>query len=205
MDAPHNPTPTNPSRFSASLKFTAAILLILATLAVPARFALWLLLPLIVLCLLVLLSRIPLKPFLKRLLLVEPVLVGIAAFSLLQPGGGGVGGGQLFALLLLRSTLCVIIMLLLAHTTPFHQIVTILRKLRVPGLLVTTLWLMHRYLNVLLEESQRMRRARRCRTFVPHRSHLWHTLSTVAGQLFIRSTSRAQRVYDAMCARGWNE
>jgi len=31
----------------------------------------------------------------------------------------------------------------------------------------------------------------------------WHVLSTVASQLFVRASKRAERIYDAMCARGW--
>mgnify|MGYP000412339876 CR=1 FL=1 len=29
------------------------------------------------------------------------------------------------------------------------------------------------------------------------------TLATVVGQLFVRASERAERIYDAMCARGW--
>jgi cobalt/nickel transport system permease protein len=95
---------------------------------------------------------------------------------------------------------------------------TVLRRLRVPPLLVTTLALMHRYLFVLVEESERMRRARASRTFRhsghpgpskrsglwgPGRRIHWHVLGSVVGQLFLRASERAERIYDAMCARGW--
>ena len=68
---------------------------------------------------------------------------------------------------------------------------------------VTTLTLMHRYLFVLADEAERMRRARASRTFTRGRRFQWHTLATVVGQLFIRASERAERIYDAMCARGW--
>jgi cobalt/nickel transport system permease protein len=74
---------------------------------------------------------------------------------------------------------------------------------RVPGLLITTIALMHRYLFVLADEAERMRRARASRTFARRRRFHWHTLASVAGQLFIRASERAERIYDAMCARGW--
>jgi cobalt/nickel transport system permease protein len=73
----------------------------------------------------------------------------------------------------------------------------------VPGLLVTTLALMHRYLFVLANEMERMRRARLSRTFTRRRRVRWQTLATVVGQLFVRASERAERIYDAMCARGW--
>jgi cobalt/nickel transport system permease protein len=62
---------------------------------------------------------------------------------------------------------------------------------------------MYRYLSVLVDEAERMQRARASRTFTRRRSHLWQSLGTVLGQLFVRSTERAERIYAAMCARGW--
>jgi len=62
---------------------------------------------------------------------------------------------------------------------------------------------MHRYLFVLMDESERMHRARASRTFTHTRRFQWHTLATVVAQLFIRASERAERIYDAMCARGW--
>src|SRR5581483_4777434 len=60
-----------------------------------------------------------------------------------------------------------------------------------------------RYLFVLLDESERMRRARLSRTFTRNRKFQWRAMSTVVGQLFVRASERAERIYDAMCARGW--
>jgi cobalt/nickel transport system permease protein len=62
---------------------------------------------------------------------------------------------------------------------------------------------MHRYLYVLVDEAERMRRARASRTFVRGRRIQWRTLATVVGHLFIRASERAERIYDAMSARGW--
>jgi len=56
---------------------------------------------------------------------------------------------------------------------------------------------------VLLDESGRMKRARASRSFTRQRSRTWHAMATVASQLFIRSTERADRIWAAMCARGW--
>ena len=78
-----------------------------------------------------------------------------------------------------------------------------LKAARVPALLVTTLSLMYRYMFVLLDEGQRMRRARLSRTFTGRRARSWRARASVLGQLFIRSSERAERIYGAMCARGW--
>ncbi len=144
------------------------------------------------------LSRVPWRRLLLRLLAVEPFALGVAALSLLQPHGV-----RAFAGILARSTLCLFAMVLLSATTRFSDILRVLWSVRVPSLLVTTLALMHRYLFVLAEESLRMRRARASRTFTASRRRAWKSAASVAGQLFVRSTERAERIYAAMGARGW--
>ena len=41
------------------------------------------------------------------------------------------------------------------------------------------------------------------RTFSSQQTWSWRTLAKVVSQLFIRSSERAERIYAAMCARGW--
>jgi cobalt/nickel transport system permease protein len=62
---------------------------------------------------------------------------------------------------------------------------------------------MYRYVFVLIDETQRMRRARASRTFTSGRWHIWRSGTTIIGHLFVRATERAERIYAAMCARGW--
>ena len=121
----------------------------------------------------------------------------------------GVAGVLLLTVLLSRLPLLFLARRLLM-LSPFvlgvvlvNAILRVLKSIRVPSLLITTIALMHRYLFVLLDESERMRRARASRTFTQRRPFHWHTLGTVVGQLFIRASERAERIYDAMCARGW--
>jgi cobalt/nickel transport system permease protein len=108
-----------------------------------------------------------------------------------------------FAQVMLKANLCLLTTVLLANTTPFTEILRVLKRLHVPWLFVTTLTLMHRYLFVLADETERMRRARLSRTFTPGRRFQWQALSSVAGQLFVRASERAERIYNAMSARGW--
>jgi cobalt/nickel transport system permease protein len=132
------------------------------------------------------------------MLLLEPLVLGVAGLMLFQPGGV-----KIFALVMLKANLCLLTTVLLANTTPFTEIVRVLQRLHVPWLFVTTLTLMHRYLFVLAGESERMRRARAGRTFTSGRRFQWQSLSSVVGQLFVRASERAERIYNAMCARGW--
>lgn len=184
-------------RLPAGRKLLAALLLVLATLLVPL--AQW---PFYVgiaalQAAVVVVARVPLRFLFGRLLWLEPFVLGIAVLALWQPGGLPV-----FATIVLRSTLCLVTMLLLASTTPYSALLAVLRRLRVPDLLVTTLALMYRYLFVLADEAQRMQRARQSRTFDRRRWRGWQLLATVIGQLFVRSTARAERIYHAMLARG---
>lgn len=145
-----------------------------------------------------LMSRVPLGFFSRRILWLEPVVLGVAVLSLFQPSGT-----QIFLLMTTKGTLCLVTMVLLANTTPFAELLLVLRRAHVPGLLITTLALMYRYLFVMLDEAERMQRARACRTFAKPGMRSWRTLGTVIGQLFVRSSERAERIYAAMCARGW--
>ncbi len=144
------------------------------------------------------LSTIPPWFLLKRLLLLEPFVIGVAILTLFRPGGE-----EVFTLILVKSTLCLFTMILLANSTPFSEILGVLRRLRFPAVLITTLALMYRYLFVLIDEAERMKRARLSRTFAPQRARTWVSLSTLIGQLFVRSSERAERIFHAMTARGW--
>jgi cobalt/nickel transport system permease protein len=144
------------------------------------------------------LSRIPLLYLLRRMLVLEFFVVGVAVLSLLQPGGLLV-----FGTLLVKSTLCLAAAVLFSATTPFSAILLVLRRWKVPSLLVTLIALMYRYVFVLLDELGRMQRARASRTFRNARLLAWRSPATLVAQLFIRSTERAEKIFAAMAARGW--
>jgi cobalt/nickel transport system permease protein len=185
-------------RLPAAAKLAAALAVVAAVLLVPqSRPAL---LGAIAAILLIVagLSRIPWPFLVRRVAILEPFVLGVAALALLGPGGW-----RLFAFLAARCTICLLAMVLLANTTPFADLLRVLKRLRVPALMVTTLALMYRYLFVLADEAQRMSRARASRTFIAKRSWAWRISATVVSQLFIRASERAERIYDAMCARGW--
>jgi cobalt/nickel transport system permease protein len=151
-----------------------------------------------VLLLIAALSRLSSRQLAVKLLQVEPFALGVAALSLMQTNGLHV-----FAAMLVRSTLCLFCLVLLAGTTRFTDILHVLWRIGVPSLLVTTLALMHRYIFLLADEMSRMLRARRSRTFSAGRLQIWGSLATVIAFLFVRSLERAERIYSAMCARGW--
>jgi cobalt/nickel transport system permease protein len=185
-------------RLPAALKLGVALLLVVAVLLVPPSRP-YGLAPVAVFLLAVAgLSRIPWRFLVRRVLLLEPFVLGVAILALFAPGGW-----RLFLFLLAKATSCLLAMVLLSSTTPFSDLLRVLKAARTPALLVTTLSLMYRYLFVVVDEAQRMRRARMSRTFTARRGRAWRTMATVVSQLFIRSSERAERIYAAMCARGW--
>jgi cobalt/nickel transport system permease protein len=186
------------SRFSAEMKLAGALILILGTVLLPPNRAEWYVGVFILLAAITLWSQLPLGFVLRRLALLSPLVLSLAVVNAWQP----VHRAPWLAVAA-KSMLCLLTIILVSNTTPFTQILRVLQRIRVPALLVTTLTLMHRYLFVLVEESERMRRARSSRTFSNRRRFRWQTLATVLGQLFIRASERAERIYDAMCARGW--
>lgn len=115
-----------------------------------------------------------------------------------------------FASLLARSWLSVQMAILLTATTQFPDLIHALRHLRVPQVLVAVVSFMYRYLFVLTDEAVRLLRAREARSARPAGgggggSLAWRArvAGNMAGQLFLRSYERSERVYAAMQARGY--
>jgi cobalt/nickel transport system permease protein len=106
--------------------------------------------------------------------------------------------------LLIKDSLAFLGTLLLVRVTMFRKLLVAMRQLGIPRTLVATLHFMYRYLFVLTDELERMIQARQARTFRPTRRLEWLFLTALLGRLFLRSFERAERVHDAMLARGWD-
>lgn len=180
------------------VKLGLAFVIIVATVLMPLERTGWFVGVAGVLVLTALLSRLPILFIAKRLLVLSPFVLGVALINAFQPSTRGTWVG-----VAVKSSLCLFTVVLVSNTTPFNKVLRVLKVVRVPALLITTIALMHRYLFVLAEEAERMRRARASRTFMSGRRLQWRTLASVIGQLFVRASERAERIYDAMCARGW--
>lgn len=116
-----------------------------------------------------------------------------------------------FASIVIRSWLSVQGAILLTTTTSFPELMHALHRLRVPATVVAVISFMYRYLFVLVDEAQRMLRARTSRSARPvgttraGGSILWRAgvAGNMVGHLFLRSYERSERVYSAMLARGY--
>jgi len=192
----HRQSPVH--RLPAALKLSGALAVIVGTVLAPLNFDGWYFGVAGLLLAAIIFSGISPWFLLKRLLMLSPFVLGVALMQALHPAAG-----TSWPVVAARGGLCLLTVVLVSNTTRFGEILRVLKQVRVPGLLVTTMALMHRYLFVLADESERMRRARASRSFTRQKHFYWRALATVVGQLFIRASERAERIYDAMCARGW--
>ena len=103
--------------------------------------------------------------------------------------------------------------ILITATTAFPEILTAMRSLKVPRLLVAVFGLMWRYLFVFADEAIRLLRARAARSGGTGNQDMrtggdlvWRAKTTggLAGNLFIRSLDRGERIYLAMLSRGYD-
>ncbi len=113
------------------------------------------------------------------------------------------GGLKTVAEVGLKAGICTGALTMLAFTTPFEQMLRGFEQLRVPGVLVHTVSLCWRYLFTFRDELQRMLRARDARAW--RGRWLWQVavFGRIIGLLFLRAYERAERVYQAMLARGY--
>jgi cobalt/nickel transport system permease protein len=157
------------------------------------------------------LGGVPPAFVLKKLVLVSPFAVMIGIFNplmdreiLLRLGDIGISGGWVsFGSILLRFILTVGSALSLIAVTGFYAVCLALDKLGTPRIFVVQLLFLYRYLFVLVDEGSRMLRARSLRAVGEGGMRL-KTFGTLVGHLLLRTMDRAQRIYLAMCCRGFD-
>lgn len=93
----------------------------------------------------------------------------------------------------------------LVRTAPLNHTLCAAHRLYVPGVLVQIAQLAYRYSLLLFGEARRLRIALRTRGFTPTTDgHTYRTLGSSVGTLLVRGGDRAERVADAMRARGFD-
>lgn len=202
--------------------FTLAFILTMALLPIGA----W---PVYVLMLalslsIAMLSELGLKYVLKRSLLAVPfvlaavpllftvkgpallaVPIGSLSFTITAPGL------ERLLSIMFKSWVSVQVAIVFAATTPFPEMLLAMRAIRIPRLIVSLFGLMWRYMFVMVDEAIRLIRARASRSGAlegakPGGAIVWRAKVTggMAGNLFVRSLDRGERIYAAMAARGYD-
>ena len=148
-------------------------------------------------CAAALVANLPVGGLLARAALVLPFS---ATFALLTWWSGD--GLRAWALAE-KSYLSGFAVLLFVSTTPLPTTISALDAWRCPRPLLLVIQFLYRYLFVIAEQSQRMRQAALCRRGPAKRTMSFRAAAGVLGVLFARSWQRADGVYQAMLARGF--
>jgi cobalt/nickel transport system permease protein len=163
---------------------------------------------------LILWSRLTLPVLVKRVA-VEMVFMGVVLLGTLFRDGGEVlwqwgwlrvttMGLMVLGSVTLKALLCLLMMNFLVLTTSIPALLHAFAALRTPPLLVAILASMYRYIGVLAEEFETMKRAAASRNLMG--SNRWQRLvvGNMMGSLFIRTYERGDRIHHAMLSRGYN-
>ena len=120
-------------------------------------------------------------------------------FGALQVSRGFVS----LVVLLEKAALTVLAVLILMATTNSPKLLSGLRAIGAPKVLLSVLMLSVRFLTLLAGEAGRMMRAYRLRANSPKGIRIGD-MGSFVGQLLLRSVDRAERVYKAMKLRGYS-
>jgi cobalt/nickel transport system permease protein len=155
------------------------------------------------------LGEIPTAPILKRILLIEPLIIGIGILNPLFDAHTVVIAGFVisrgwitFLSIFIKCGLTVTASIILIATTGIDELASALRMLKIPRVFVLQLLLTYRYISILIEEVSRMTRAYSLRAPGQKgiKGNVW---GSFAGQLLLRTFERAQRIYESMNLRGF--
>lgn len=117
--------------------------------------------------------------------------------------------GVLFSVLVAGRFISIVTLgFILLGTTPFLDILGVMRSLRVPPLLIDMTLLTYRYLFEVTEQLTTMRQAMNLRGYRSGQLSLksrWVRLTSLFGSLLLRSYDQSQRIYHAMRLRGYGQ
>ena len=157
-------------------------------------------------------SGIPVRTCFYKLRIVLPLVMAVGLVNpffdrapVLQIGSLSVSGGVVSMItLMLKGLFALMASFLLMATTPIDSLCAALRKLHVPGVLVTLLLLTYRYAGVMTRELSIMTDAYHLRA--PGQKGIqFSAWGSFLGQLLLRSMDRAQELYSSMLLRGYRE
>lgn len=161
------------------------------------------------------LARLPLLPLVRRLAAAN-LFFAFLWLTLPLTGGGehmvhlgpltlsGEGIDLAYRITLKGNAVLLLITALLGTAT-IVDIGHALQQMGIPDKLTLLILTSYRYLILIEQEYQRLRRAANVRCFTPASTlHTYRTYSYLLGMTIVRSHERSRRVYNAMCMRGFN-
>jgi len=113
-------------------------------------------------------------------------------------------GLAIFATVLIKSFLSILLLASLIVSTDEIELLHGLRKIHLPAVIVSIIFLMYRYIFMVTEESRTGQMAIKSRVFQKSYHTVNKRLTHVMGNLFIKSLDRAENVYKSMESRGFD-
>ena len=156
------------------------------------------------------LGRLPVGYIFRKVAITAPFAFFVGMFNPVmdsQPfmmiGAWSISGGWLsFFSIMLRFILTVSVALILVASTGIYRLCAGLESMGVPRVFALQLLFLYRYFFVIADEGLRMMRSFEMRSDGGGAMKLG-VYGSLAGHLFLRSIDRAQRIYRAMAARGF--
>lgn len=108
-------------------------------------------------------------------------------------------------LALARSLGASLSLLFLALTTPMTEIMGLLRSLGIPGLLIELMTITYRQIFIFLEICSQIRAAQEARLGYASPRLAMKSLAGLAGNILLRSISRARQNHQGLLARGYDD
>jgi len=198
-------------RLDARAQVLTAMAFILVVMSFP-RYEVSALMPLFVYPVAVIAAgNLPVGVLLRKLAVAAPFALFVGIFNPLLDrhgvttvGSFPVTGGWLsFSSIMVRFVLTVSAALILIACTGIHRLCAGLERLGMPNVFAVQLLFLYRYFFVVGDEGLRMRRSVEIRS-TDTRSLGFRVYGHLIGHLLIRAMDRAQRIYRAMLARGFN-
>lgn len=144
-----------------------------------------------------LVSRLPLLGLLSREAYALPFIAPFALIAWWTVSTSQAAG------LTAKSLLSLFAVLLVAASTPLPELVVSLEFWRVPRTLLLVVQFLYRYLFLIPAQAAQMRQAALCRGGRAFGWAGWAASAGAVGVLFVRSWERADVIYQAMLARGF--
>ena len=164
----------------------------------------------------IIVSKIPIGAVLRRMMVIIPLVCliavslpftvpgpAIAKFHFIIPLTLSETGLTQFAAVVIKATLAVWIMTLLTTTTRFRDLIAGMQKLHLPSIFTSILGFMYRYIFLFIDEAEHINIGRASRSFGRHPWLKMKGFGWMLSSLFVRSFERGERIYQAMCARGF--
>jgi cobalt/nickel transport system permease protein len=155
-------------------------------------------------------GEIPVIPILKRVIYAEPFIICIGILSpffdkniFILSGITFSAGWLVLISIIIKCSMTITAALLFMATTGIDRIAMSLRIVKFPRIFVLQFLLTYRYITVLIEEVSRTMNAYALRSFSKKGVGI-KSWGSLPGQILLRTFDRAERIYVAMCVRGFD-